>query len=73
MDKCQKAFEEIKKILMSDILSPHYDPNAEIVLTSDASNYDLRAVILLKYDDVNVKTVTHASRLLLPQKKETKD
>lgn len=68
-DKCQKAFEEIKKILRSDLSLAYYDPKAEIVLASDASDYGIGAVILHKYDEGNMKAVTHDSHSLLPVEK----
>lgn len=54
---------------MSELSLVHYDPKAEIVLDSDASDYGTGAVILHKYDDGNMKAVAHASRSLLPTEK----
>lgn len=68
--KCQKAFEEIKKIPSSDLSLAHYDPKAEIALASDASDYTVGAVILHKVNADNMKTIAHDSRSLLPEGKK---
>ena len=61
--KCQKAFDKIKNILMSDLLT-HFDLKLENVVASDASEYGIRAVILHKFEDGSTKPVAHASRTL---------
>ena len=41
--ECQKAFDQIKKALTSDLFLTHYDPKLEIIVASDASSYDKRS------------------------------
>ena len=65
-EACQKAFDEIKNILTSELSLTHYDPKQEIIMASDTSEYGICAVILHKFKDGNTKPVAHASRTLLP-------
>ena len=55
--ECQQAFEKIKKILMSDFFLTHYNPDLEIIVTSDASLYGIRACILHKMTDGTTKPI----------------
>ena len=41
----KSAFEEIKKQLNSDLLQVHYDPDAKLILSCDASPYGVGAVL----------------------------
>ncbi|XP_041767705.1 uncharacterized protein K02A2.6-like [Anopheles merus] len=62
--ECDRAFSKFKEILSSDLLLTHYDPNAEIVVSADASAVGLGATISHKYADGSIKVVQHASRAL---------
>lgn len=64
--ECQSAFEEIKKCLLSDLALTHFDPQKELILTSDASDYGIGAVFLHRLEDGSTKPMAHASRSLLP-------
>ncbi|XP_049278095.1 uncharacterized protein K02A2.6-like [Anopheles funestus] len=59
--ECESAFKRFKEILASDLLLTHYDPNAEIVVSADASAVGLGATISHK---LKLKVVQHASRAL---------
>ena len=63
---CQRAFEKIKSVLSSDLALTHFDPQKEIIVASDASDYGIGAVLLHKFKDGSTKPVVHASRTLLP-------
>ncbi|XP_065084352.1 uncharacterized protein K02A2.6-like [Ochlerotatus camptorhynchus] len=63
---CQKSFEQLKAILLSDLLLIHYDPSKEIVVAADASKYGLGAVIMHRFPTGEVKAIAHASRSLTP-------
>uniref|UniRef100_A0A914L5U3 Reverse transcriptase/retrotransposon-derived protein RNase H-like domain-containing protein n=1 Tax=Meloidogyne incognita TaxID=6306 RepID=A0A914L5U3_MELIC len=60
----EKAFEQIKSILSSDLLLTHFDPQFEIIVTADASNYGVGAVISHKYSDGSEKAIEYASKSL---------
>lgn len=62
--------EEVKTILMSDVSLVHYDPNKDIIVTSDTSNLGLGDVILHKESKSQVKSIAYASKTLLPSEKE---
>ena len=49
--ECQSAFEEIKKCLLSDLALAHFDPQKELIVASDASDYGLGAVLLHRLED----------------------
>ena len=68
--ECQESFEKIKKTLTSDLSLTHYDPTLDIIVASDASSYGIGAYILHKLPDGSRKAVAHASRSLLPAKKQ---
>nr|XP_049586080.1 uncharacterized protein K02A2.6-like [Syngnathus scovelli]XP_049586090.1 uncharacterized protein K02A2.6-like [Syngnathus scovelli]XP_049586092.1 uncharacterized protein K02A2.6-like [Syngnathus scovelli]XP_049586103.1 uncharacterized protein K02A2.6-like [Syngnathus scovelli] len=59
----QKAFEEIKKELTTPPILALYNPNAETVVSADASSYGLGAVLLQRQDG-KVRPVAYASRAL---------
>ena len=54
---------------MSDLILMHYNPK-DIIVTKDASNFVLRAVILPKESNSQVKVIVHALSTLLPAEKE---
>ena len=48
----QKAFEESKKALVDSAALVHYDPNKEVTVSADSSNYGVGAVIAHVIDGV---------------------
>lgn len=50
LTKCKKIFEVMKKNLISD-LSAHYDPEMNIIVSSDYSEHKLGALLLHEYED----------------------
>lgn len=64
-----QCFTKLKEILCSGLLLTHYNPERDIIVAADASNYGLGAVILHEFDDGSVKAIYHASRSLTSAEK----
>ena len=52
-DKCQAAFEALKKAFTSDKVLMHFDPDRQIVVETDASDY-VSGGILSQYDNERI-------------------
>ncbi|CAH8430770.1 unnamed protein product [Dicrocoelium dendriticum] len=64
--ECQAAFDNVKSILCSDLLLTHFNPELEIVVAADASDYGIGAVISHIFPNGSEKAVAHAARSLTP-------
>ncbi|KAF7631006.1 Integrase catalytic domain-containing protein [Meloidogyne graminicola] len=53
----KKHFKVLKKILNSELLLTHFDPSLPIVVTADASNYGVGAIISHKFSNGNEKVI----------------
>lgn len=62
--ECQKSFDKVKSLLISDLLLTYFDPSLEIVVAADASDYGVGAVISHRFQDGTEKAIAHASRTL---------
>lgn len=67
--ECQHSFDRAKAILQSDLLLTYFDPQLDIKVAADASNYGIGAVILHRFPDGTEKAIAHASRSLTPAEK----
>ncbi|CAK1588892.1 unnamed protein product [Parnassius mnemosyne] len=63
------AFKKIKKYLASDKILTHFNPNAELILTVDASPTGLGAVLSQIGDDRLERPISYASRTLTAAEK----
>lgn len=66
---CQQAFEQIKKIIASDTVLTHFNPNFPIALTTDASNKGISAVLSHTMPNGDERPICFISRTLLPAEK----
>ncbi|XP_041785511.1 uncharacterized protein K02A2.6-like [Anopheles merus] len=55
--ECQKAFDQFKALLSTELLLTHYDPTRDIVVSADASPDGLRATLCHKYPDESLKVL----------------
>uniref|UniRef100_A0A914UPP6 RNA-directed DNA polymerase n=1 Tax=Plectus sambesii TaxID=2011161 RepID=A0A914UPP6_9BILA len=62
--ECHRAFEEIKKDLISPRMLVHYTPHLPIVMAADASNDGIGAVIAHRMPDGQELPIAHASKTL---------
>ncbi|XP_031570808.1 uncharacterized protein K02A2.6-like [Actinia tenebrosa] len=65
----QSSFQKIKKMMSEDVMLAHYDPDAELVLSCDASSYGIGAVLQQPGPNGELKPVHFASRSLTSAEK----
>lgn len=66
----ESAFSMIKKELASDTTLAHFNPDARIILTVDASPWGLAAILSQVEDDGKERPVYYASRSLIAAEKQ---
>ena len=69
-DEQQRAFQEVKKLLTSECLLVHFDPDKELILACDASPYGVGAVLSHRGEDGREQPVAFASRSLAAAEKK---
>jgi hypothetical protein len=62
--KCERAFTEAKRTLLSDRVLAHYEEGRELVLSVDSSAYGLGAVLAHRYENGVERPVSCVSRTL---------
>ena len=67
--KMRGVFSKDEKSLLADLALTHFDPEKQIILATDASDYGVGAAILHKLDDGTTKPIAHASRTLVAAEK----
>ena len=61
-ENCSKAFEWVKNELISPKVLVNYNPNEEVVLSCDASDYGLSAILSHRYKNGEEKPIAYASK-----------
>ena len=68
-DTQQNAFDTIKQELSDEVLLAHYNPDAEFILTCDASPFGIGAVLQQRTHDGTLHPIAFVSRTLNPAEK----
>ena len=65
--KCEEAFCWVKNEMISPRVLAHYDPDEQVVLACDASQYGLSAILSHRYKDGTERPIAFASKRI-PEK-----
>ena len=68
--ECQKSFEDSKSRLLSADLLVHFDTEKKIILTCDASQHGIGAVMAHIMEDGSERPIAFASRTLAPKRQK---
>ena len=63
-DKCQEAFDSLKRAFTSAPILTHWIPDAPIVVETDASDYAVAAILSIQCPDAELRPVAFFSRTL---------
>lgn len=58
----EKAFQDLKEIMGSELILTHYDPRKKIVVAADASGYGMGGVIMHEFTDRSLHPIVHVSK-----------
>ena len=70
-DEEQAAFEQLTSVLPSDQVLVHFDKNKTLVLTCDASNVGIGAVLVHRYPDGSERPIANISKTLTAAEETT--
>ena len=62
----QSAFDQLKKVLSSDQILVHFDPNKPLGLACDASSVGIGAVLFHRFPDGTERPIANVSKTLTP-------
>jgi len=68
-DQCSKVFIKVKEIFKSDQILTHYIPTLPTIISCDASQFGMGAVISHKFPDSSERLISYASRTLTSAEK----
>ncbi|XP_060881762.1 uncharacterized protein K02A2.6-like [Metopolophium dirhodum] len=69
-NECRKAFNKTKQAMASESLLVHYNPELSVVLSCDASEYGIGAVLMHMFENGEKRPVGYASRILTVAEKK---
>ncbi|XP_072140440.1 uncharacterized protein [Dermacentor andersoni] len=69
-EHARKAFNQVKALLAQPPTLAHYDPERQLRLSCDASQYGVGAVLFHVYDDGRARPIAYASRTLSEAEKK---
>lgn len=69
-NECRKAFNKTKQAMTSESLLVHYNPDLSVVLSCDASEYGIGAVLMHIFENEEKRPVGYASRILTVAEKK---
>ncbi|XP_011684290.1 PREDICTED: uncharacterized protein K02A2.6-like [Wasmannia auropunctata] len=61
IEKHERAFENLKRVLSSDLVLTHFDPKKKIVVAADASSYGMGGALMHEFPDGTLRPVMHFS------------
>lgn len=65
----EESFEKLKKVMASDLVLTHYDPQKKIVVASDSSSYGKGGTVMHQFPDGSLHPIVHFSSSLTPAEK----
>ena len=65
----QETFDQLKMLITSDQVLVHFDSRVPVILSCDASEYGVGAVLMHRYSDGKNRLISAASRTLTPAEK----
>lgn len=63
-NQCNEAFYKSKEVMTSDSVLVHFNPEIQVKLLYDASEYGVGAVLVHVFSDGTEKPISYASRVL---------
>jgi hypothetical protein len=68
--ECEQAFKEAKRLIASDRVLVHYNPNLPVLLACDASSYGISAVLsIVVQTEMKDLSIAFISRMLTDTEK----
>lgn len=67
--KHDKAFEDLKTVLWSNLALTHFDPNRKIVVAADASSYGKGGALMHAFPDGSLRPIMFVSSSFSPAEK----